>query len=165
MMMTKTQLSSLAVAAALTASTVLGGCQGMQEAPKQTGGAVLGGVAGGVIGSQIGGGMGKTVAIIGGTMLGALLGSEVGKSLDRADQAYMNRTTASALESAPTGTPMHWNNPDTGHGGSVMPTRTYENSARQPCREFTNTVVIDGRSEPMRGTACRDADGTWRLSQ
>lgn len=164
MTITAKKFSSLAVATIFAATSVLTGCQGMQDAPKQTGGAVLGGVAGGALGSQIGGGMGKTAAIIGGSLLGALLGSEVGKSLDRADQAYLNRTTHSALESAPTGTPMAWNNPDSGHGGTIVPTNTYFSGAK-PCREFTSTVTIDGRSEPMKGSACRETDGTWRLVQ
>nr|CAX83991.1 17 kDa surface antigen precursor [uncultured bacterium] len=162
--MTMKKFSSLAVAAVFAATSVLAGCQGMQDAPKQTGGAVLGGVAGGALGSQIGGGMGKTAAIVGGTLLGALLGSEVGKSLDRADQASLSRTTHSALESAPTGSPMSWNNPDSGHAGTVVPTSTYYRG-NTPCRDFTSTVTIDGRNEPMKGSACRDPDGTWRLSQ
>ena len=32
---------------------------------------------------------------------------------------------------------------------------------RSDCREFTHTVYIDGRPQAMRGTACRNPDGTW----
>ena len=31
------------------------------------------------------------------------------------------------------------------------------------CREFTTTIVIDGAPQQAYGTACRHADGTWKL--
>jgi surface antigen len=30
------------------------------------------------------------------------------------------------------------------------------------CRDFEQTVVVDGQDETVRGTACREPDGTWR---
>ena len=30
------------------------------------------------------------------------------------------------------------------------------------CRQYTHTVYIDGRPQTMRGTACRNPDGTWQ---
>ncbi len=30
-----------------------------------------------------------------------------------------------------------------------------------PCREYTETVYIDGKPQAARGTACRNPDGTW----
>ncbi len=56
-----------------------------------------------------------------------------------------------------------WRNPDTGHGGSVTPTRTYQTARGESCREYQQTVTIAGRTETAYGRACRDADGTWRL--
>lgn len=32
-----------------------------------------------------------------------------------------------------------------------------------PCREFQTHIIIDGKSEPAHGTACRQPDGTWRV--
>ncbi|MHA1568507.1 MAG: RT0821/Lpp0805 family surface protein [Alphaproteobacteria bacterium] len=130
---------------------------------KQTVGTVLGGVGGAVLGSTIGKGGGKLVAVAAGTMLGALLGSEIGRSLDKADQAHANRTAQQSLESAPTGKPSRWVNPDSGHSGSVTPTRTFKSARGQNCREFEQTVTIDGRTEVAYGTACRQADGTWKI--
>ena len=54
-------------------------------------------------------------------------------------------------------------NPDTGNSGPITPTKYYQNSAGQPCREYTQTVEVSGRSETAYGTACRDASGAWRL--
>ena len=31
------------------------------------------------------------------------------------------------------------------------------------CREYTTTTVIDGIEQKSHGTACRQADGTWRI--
>jgi surface antigen len=130
--------------------------------PKQTGGAVVGAIAGGLLGSTIGKGSGQVVAIGVGALLGGIIGSEVGKSLDRADRAYMQRTTQESLETGQTGSQSTWRNPDSGHQGTVTPQRTYE-TASGPCREYQQTVTIDGRTERAYGTACRQADGSWKI--
>jgi surface antigen len=46
----------------------------------------------------------------------------------------------------------------------VVPTRTYA-SAQGPCREYTMDAVVGGRPENVYGTACRQADGSWRVQQ
>jgi surface antigen len=53
-------------------------------------------------------------------------------------------------------------NPDTGHYGSVTPTRTYKTDLGD-CRELGQQVVIDGRAEVAYGAACREPDGRWRI--
>lgn len=131
--------------------------------PKQTGGAILGGIGGAVAGAQFGKGTGQIAATALGTLLGAYVGSEVGKSLDKADQQYAHQAGQRAFETAPSGQPVAWNNPDSGHSGTVTPTRTYEASPGQYCREYQTTVSIDGRSEQAYGTACRQPDGSWKV--
>jgi surface antigen len=129
---------------------------------KQTIGAGIGAIGGGVVGSTIGKGRGKTVATIAGALIGGLLGSEVGASLDKTDQLYAERTTQSALETAQSNTAIAWSNPDSGHSGTITPTRTYQNAGRY-CREFQQTVVVAGRKQSAYGTACREPDGSWRI--
>ncbi|HLO76096.1 MAG TPA: RT0821/Lpp0805 family surface protein [Magnetospirillum sp.] len=131
--------------------------------PKQTGGALLGGVGGAVAGAQFGKGTGNLAMTALGTLLGAYMGSEVGKSLDRADQQYANQAGQHAFETAPTGRAVTWNNPDSGHYGTVTPTRTYESAPGQYCREYQTTVNVGGQSEQAYGTACRQPDGSWRV--
>jgi surface antigen len=131
---------------------------------KQTGGTLVGAGLGALVGSQIGSGGGQLAAVAIGTLAGAFLGSEVGKSLDRADQLAMERTSQSALETAPTGQVSNWRNPDSGNSGTVVPTRTYQTRAGRNCREYTQTVTIEGRTETIRGTACRQYDGTWKVA-
>ena len=92
-----------------------------------------------------------------------LIGSEIGKSLDRADRLYAERTAQSALERAPVGQSTAWSNPDSGHSGTVTPTRTYQTAQGQNCREYQQTVTIGGRTESAYGRACRQADGSWKI--
>lgn len=125
---------------------------------KQDVGAVSGGILGGAVGSQFGSGTGKTVSIIAGTLLGGLLGGAIGKSMDDVDRMKMNQT----LESTPTNSTTTWSNPD-GNSYRMTPTRTYTNSSGQPCRQFTTTAVIDGKSERINGTACRASNGQWKI--
>src|SRR4051812_9603671 len=124
---------------------------------KEQKGAVAGAVVGGVVGSTIGGGTGRTVAIVAGTVAGALIGGNIGSKMGEADKLK----AAQALESTPTGQHATWRNPDTGAQYTVTPTRTQETAAG-PCRDFTMNGDIDGKAEKISGTACRQADGSWR---
>ena len=143
--------------------TGLVACEGDNYGQKQTGGAILGGVVGGLLGSQVGSGRGKLAATAAGTVLGALLGSSVGKSLDKADRLYASQTANNALESNPIGQSSNWSNPDSGHSGSITPTRTVLVADGSPCRDYETTVTIDGRTETAVGRACRQSDGTWKV--
>ena len=67
-----------------------------------------------------------------------------------------------ALESTPTGTPVAWTNPDTGHSGTITPVKTYQSGGTY-CREFQSNVVIDGKPDKAWGTACRQPDGSWKV--
>jgi surface antigen len=149
------------IAIALAAMVALAACANAGD--KQTMGTLIGAGLGGLAGSQIGSGTGQLAAVGVGVLLGGLLGSEVGKSLDQADKLYAERNAQSSLESAPTGQSSNWVNPDSGHSGSFTPTQTYTSAAGQPCREYQSTVTIGGEIEKVYGTACREADGTWRI--
>ena len=76
---------------------------------------------------------------------------------------YAQQTAQHALETAPSGTTSSWRNPDTGHSGTFTPEKTYKAADGDDCRDFTSTVTIQGRAETMRGQACRQPDGTWRI--
>jgi len=138
----------------------LAACQ--DSGTKQTVGTVLGGVGGAVAGSQFGGGRGQLVGTAIGTLVGAFLGNEIGKSLDRADQAQVQRATQRA-ESAPIGQKITWSNPDSGNSGAVTPTREGRDANGAQCREYHTTVNVGGKQEEAYGTACRQADGTWKF--
>jgi surface antigen len=150
--------SSKALVSAVLSTFVLLACA--QAGPKTAIGAAGGAAAGGLIGAAAGGG---TEGIIGGVLLGGLLGGAVGNALDQRDREYANRTTHQSLETSRTGTTSTWQNPDSGHSGSVTPTRTYEAANGQYCREFQQTVTVGGQTEQAYGTACRQPDGSWKI--
>jgi len=151
----KPALALLAAVAVLPACTT-------DRGPKEIGGAVIGGAAGGLLGSQIGSGTGQVAATAAGVFLGAWLGSEIGRSLDDNDRREAERSAQTALERNADGRASTWRNPNSGHSGSTTPTRTYDTAAG-PCRDYTTSVVIDGRTQTAHGTACREADGSWRI--
>ncbi|HYC06157.1 MAG TPA: RT0821/Lpp0805 family surface protein [Azospirillaceae bacterium] len=122
-------------------------------------GTLLGAVAGGLGGSQIGSGSGKTAATIGGVLVGAALGNALFRGMAGPDQGCFVQT----LERAPTGQQVIWNNPDNGARYQVTPTRTYEPSPGQFCREYTSRATVGGRNEQVTGTACRQPDGAWKI--
>jgi surface antigen len=126
---------------------------------KEQTGMVIGGVLGGVLGSEVGRGHSRTAAIILGTIAGAAVGGTVGRSMDETDRLK----TSAALESVRTGVPSTWRNPDTGYQYSVTPTKTYD-SAAGPCREYTVDALIGGKKETVYGSACRQADGSWKVA-
>jgi len=131
--------------------------------PKESGGTVIGGVSGAIIGSQVGGGTGRLVGVAIGTLAGALIGQEVGRSLDRADQQMMENTAQQSLEYNPSQHSSAWRNPDSGHSGTITPTRTYREPEGRYCREYTQTVLIGGEQHKAYGKACRRADGSWQI--
>ncbi len=133
---------------------------GYSTPSKQTQGAVAGGVIGGLLGSTVGDGRGTVWAAAAGTLIGALAGAHVGRQLDELDRYHAGRT----LETAPTGATKEWVNPDSGTAYSVTPTRTYDSGHGTPCREFTMDADIGGQTEQVYGTACRQADGSWKMS-
>lgn len=148
--------TSPTAAIALAAALALSACA-TQPTQEQTG-MVVGGVLGGVLGSQVGGGTGRTTATIIGAIAGAAIGSAVGRSMDENDR----RRTAQVLEATPTGHATQWRNPDTGHQYTVTPTKTIA-TAEQPCREYTVDATIGGKKDTAHGTACRQADGSWKV--
>ncbi|MGR0186627.1 RT0821/Lpp0805 family surface protein [Azospirillum aestuarii] len=129
---------------------------------KTAAGTLLGGVAGGLAGSRFGGGTGKLVAVGIGTLLGAALGNAAGQSMDRADMMYAQQAAGQAYM-APTGATVQWNNPQTGNWGSYTPTRDGTGPYGEPCREFQTSIVVGGQLQQGYGTACRQADGSWRM--
>ncbi len=139
-------------AALATTSCQEGGTSGSDFGPKTGIGAALGAAAGG-----------GATGIAAGVLLGGLVGGATGSVLDDQDKRTAARTTQQALDSKPSGTTTTWTNPDTGHSGSVTPTRTYQASNGQYCREYEQSVTIGGKAQKSYGTACRQPDGSWKL--
>jgi len=143
------------VVAALIASFGLAACE-----TKQDSGTLAGAVVGGIIGNQFGKGSGKVAATFAGAVIGGVVGNEIGKSLDARDRELARQAEYDAWERGTPGRPVRWRNPDNGRYGEIVPEAYYERAGAR-CRDFVHSVWIDGRRQQMRGTACRNPDGTW----
>lgn len=149
------KISKFLVTAGLALSVGVSACATHQQT-----GALIGGATGAAVGSTIGKGGGRTAAIILGAILGTAVGARIGQSMDEQDRI----NTAYAMERNPTGTTSSWVNPDTGASYAVTPTRTYD-TAQGPCREFTMNANVGDQPQQVYGTACRQADGSWKIVQ
>ena len=148
------------------AATALSLCLGLSacgpDGPsKADTGTVVGAVAGGIIGNQFGRGGGRVAATAIGAVAGGIIGNEIGRSLDKEDRRMAEEAEFEALERGPPGVGRPWRNPDSGRYGEVIPEARYRRGDLD-CRRYVHTVYIDGRPQTMKGTACRNPDGTWR---
>lgn len=157
------QYKKFAIILMTATSLFAAGCAesvGQKEGVGTLAGAALGGWAG----SQIGSGEGRGLAIATGVILGGLFGNQIGKGLDKADRLAAERAASYAFENNPSGRASSWSNPDTGHSGTITPKPAYRNQEGQDCREYTQTIRVGGREEKGYGTACRQPDGSWKIS-
>lgn len=136
---------------------LLSGCAN-SRGDNEASGMIIGGILGGVLGHNVGGGHGQTAATIMGSLIGTTIGGNVGRSMDKNDQLKV----AHSLENVRTGVETSWRNPDTGYQYRVVPTSTYEQNA-MPCREYQVDASIGNEQEKIYGTACRQADGSWKV--
>jgi len=151
---------SKGVAVVALVAVLTTGCASIEANPKTTIGAVGGGALGGLIAGAAGA---NPAAIAAATIGGILVGGLVGNLLDERDKRLAAQAEQKALESAPTGQPVAWQNPDSGHSGTVTVTKTYQAAGGTYCREYKTTVTISGKPENAYGTACRQPDGSWKL--
>ena len=159
--------------ATLLSVSMLAGCTEPNGAPgqgifnggapnKQDVGTGIGAVGGALIGGAFGGGAGQVAAVLAGALLGGALGNTIGKSLDDQDRAAYDRASQRAME---TGTARHWNNPDSGNSGTIIPRRSFTDSDGEYCREYSQTITVDGEKHSATGVACRKPDGNWQIKQ
>lgn len=140
-------------------SLALAGCQGASPGPRATIGGLGGAAAGGLIASAAGG---NSSAIAAGVILGGLVGGAIGERLDQRDRQLQQQAAQRAFETSPAGQATTWHNPDSGHSGTITPTRTFQSNGRY-CREFQQEITIGGQRQQGFGTACRQPDGAWQI--
>jgi surface antigen len=99
-----------------------------------------------------------------GLVLGAILDSAPGRNLTHGDYLYIQDATLRSLETALSDQTSSWCNPDTGNSGSVTPFAAEAPSTGQNFRAFRQTVMARGLTQQAFGTACRQSDGTWKLT-
>jgi len=149
---------SIAIVTGLALNVAACGPEGPTRADT---GLAVGAIAGGLIGNSVGKGTGRALATVAGAFVGGVVGHEIGRSLDERDRMLAREAEYEALERGSSGVARTWRNPDNGRYGEVVPSRPYKRGGSD-CRDYAHTVYIDGRPEVMRGTACRNPDGSWR---
>ena len=132
-------------------------------AEKQETGTLLGAGAGAAVGSTIGKGGGNIAAMVIGGLLGGYLGNTIGKQLDDRDRMMHEQAYQQAM-GAPVGQSIAWNNPGSGHSGTVTAVRDgTDTNTGAYCREYQQTVTVGGQQQQAYGTACRQPDGSWKM--
>ncbi len=79
------------------------------------------------------------------------------------DGAYIRRALSFALELTPSGTETTWENPSTGHHGTIVPSRAFKTGTGRDCREFERTTVAETTVAKYQGTYCREPTGVWTM--
>jgi surface antigen len=91
---------------------------------------------------------------------GGLIGQKLGRSLEASDRRLALEAEYKALEATQAGQAVAWANSASGHGGSVTAAQPYRVGS-QNCRQYTHTFSMGSPAQSARGTACRNADGSW----
>ena len=92
-----------------------------------------------------------------------IIGDQIGAQLDEKDRLMAAQNLQHSLENTPDGTTTTWKNPNSGHSGSSSPTQTSVAASGTPCREFVTEIMVGGKAQQGYGTACRQADGSWKI--
>jgi len=88
--------------------------------------------------------------------------SQTGAELSRSELASALAAEQRALETAPAGQAVEWQGSAGGRGGTVIAAQPYRVGS-QDCRPYSHVVKAGGPAQSVRGTACRNPDGSWTL--
>lgn len=91
------------------------------------------------------------------SMDGGLVGS-VSSKLGDNDRRMALEAEYRALEYTAAGKPVAWQG--SGGSGEVVAAQPYRVGS-QDCRQYSHALTIGGQQQTARGTACRNADGSW----
>ena len=91
---------------------------------------------------------------------GGILGGAMGTALDERDRQRAFAAEVQALEHGEPGIPVGWRGDGPKRYGTVVPGAPYQTRGAK-CRDYSHSIYIDGRPQIARGTACRNADGSW----
>jgi len=141
---------------------ILSGCSA-NEVGSIVGGSV-GGVVGGNLGAEVSNKLGRVVGTGVGVYLGSQFGSKVFSKINEDSQRKLNDTTQDILETGVDGDVGRWNNPsDNSYGEFKVEETKYMQELDTTCRLFTQTINHRGKKEVIKGKACRNSDGSWKI--
>ncbi|MGD9915643.1 MAG: hypothetical protein AB7S80_16315 [Rhizobiaceae bacterium] len=93
-------------------------------------------------------------------MEGGLIGGQIGEKLDNSEKQRGLEAEYKALEYTPNGQTVTWRSERSQRYGEVVAGQPYRVGS-QDCRQYSHTVFDGGPQRVARGTACRNADGSW----
>lgn len=114
-------------------------------------------IGGGAVTPPVKGAVASTIIA---QMDGGLIGGAIGSDLSDGDRRVALEAEYRALEYTPAGQAVKWQGSSSGHTGEVVAAQPYRVGS-QDCRQYTQSVSLAGQSQSARGTACRNADGSW----
>lgn len=82
--------------------------------------------------------------------------------LTRQEQLIAINAEYHALETASAGDPIEWSDEKTGNSGTVTAAQPYRVGS-QDCRPYSHVIRVEGPAQSVRGTACRNPDGSWTV--
>lgn len=154
---------AVGVVAAVCAA--LAGCAETSSASSSSS---LGAVTGRLTGGLVGGAprakpqtSGESISAGAAALYAAWQIDDLGRQLDEGDRRLAAEADFVALETGGAGISRDWQNPSSGRRGQVTPGATYVVN-QYTCRDYVDVVVVEGRRETRRSTACRQPDGSWR---
>lgn len=82
--------------------------------------------------------------------------------IDLVSMIPMNTALHQVLETAPSGQPVAWEDPERQLGGKITPLLTFRDDSERYCREYEAVEIASGQSRGIVGVACRDQPaGQW----
>lgn len=103
---------------------------------------------------------GKVTTTIISAMGGGLISGAIGNGLSETEKRSALEAEYKALEYTTSGQKVTWKGAQASRYGEVVPAQPYRVGS-QDCRQYTQTVFSAGAGVTARGTACRNADGSW----
>ena len=97
-----------------------------------------------------------TIAAMGDGLIG---GAGAGQ-LDRDERRAALEAEYRALEYTAAGQPVEWRGSGLGRSGEVVAAQPYRVGS-QDCRQYMHSFSLNGPRQTVRGTACRNPDGSW----
>jgi surface antigen len=91
-----------------------------------------------------------------------LVGSKIAPDIGSADRNLGLQAEYRALENGDAGVAVDWGGGRGGVAGVVVPGPRYKINDSD-CRQITDTVTEQGMNQTATATACRSADGMWRI--
>jgi surface antigen len=97
-----------------------------------------------------------------GILLTAWAGHDTVAALSNEDRTK-NQISEGRAFTAPIGQQVTWSNPNDGNAGTTVPVSDSYNASGAYCRDFQQTIKIDGQQKQGYAKACQLADQSWSV--